>query len=260
MGILDIVVLAFIGIFAVIGFSKGFIKSLIGLIGGLLSAVLAYFLCASCVELLNDLVIIEGLPLSEHIEALLVEKISEFSGAPGAENIFSAVPEGGYTESLITESLTLNGIPAVISSLISPLLVSAMGETALPLSVFLAKIFTSFIMSAIGFLLMFIIISVVLNFVTNIVNKIFSLPIIGVANRLLGLLFGALKAVLLVWVILFFASLVGLVAGPMNDLINGTTFVKFLSDNNVITMLLGNGLNVEETINRIIESASEGLA
>ena len=257
MNIIDIIATAIITITALIGLKNGLVKSLVRLIGGLLSVVLAYLLCQSAVKLLSDLIVMDGLPLDQYVTALIETEITEnFVGIPGVEDIFISVPAGGYNFENVSASLTANGIPAVLSGILSPILVGMLEGSQLPLATYAAGALAGIIMSALAFLLMFIIVSVILGQVANLLDKIFSLPLVGIVNRLGGLLFGGLKAVLIIWVVLFFAALVGAVSGPIGTLIDNTVVVKFLAEYNPLTLLVTNGLDIEKTITELLAKAA----
>jgi uncharacterized membrane protein required for colicin V production len=249
MNLLDIIVVSAIAITGIIGLKNGLVKSLVKLIGGLLAVLLAYLLCASAVQLVSELIIIEDLPLNQYIATSLEQQMAEgFIGIPGNENIFTVVPEGGYTESLVAEALTANGVPQILSGLLAPVIMGLVQGSSLSLATYASVALTGILMSALSFLLLFIIISVLLGLLTKLIDKIVNLPIIGIANRLGGMLFGMLKTVLIIWVVLFFASLLGVVSGPVGDLIDSTVVVKFLAEYNPLTSLVANGLDFDKTI------------
>lgn len=249
----DIVVIVLIVAFALTGLKNGLVKSLVRLIGGVLAVVLAYFLTSSASGLLSDLIQVEGAPLNQFLAATLEQEIAgNFTGAPGVENIFVAVPDGGYTVANVSSSLTLNGIPAFLSNIIAPVLVDMMQGSTTPLATYAAAALSEIIMSAGAFILLFIIISVILGLITKLLDKIFSLPVIGLVNRLGGLLFGAIKAVLFIWIALFLVSVLGVISAPINELIAGTTVVKFLAEHNLLTMLVSGGLDIEKAISDLL--------
>ena len=255
MNLLDIIVVAAIAVTGIIGLKNGLVKSLVKLVGGLLAVVLAYLLCASAVQLVSDLIIIEELPLNQYVATTLEQQIADgFVGIPGHENIFTVVPEGGYTQALVADSLTANGLPELLSGLLAPVIMGLMEGSSLSLATYASVALTGIIMSALSFLLLFIIISVLLSQITKLLDKVLSLPIIGIANRLGGMAFGMLKTVLVIWVVLFFASLLGVVSGPVGDLINSTTVVKFLTDYNPLTSLVANGLDFDKTLADLMQA------
>ena len=259
MSLIDIIVVAILGISSAFGLKNGLVKSLVRLIGGLLSVVLAYLLCQSAVSLLSELLVIEELPLDQYLTKLIEAEIStSFVGPEGAENIFLEVPAGGYNFENVAAALTINGVPALLSGVIAPILVSLMEGSSLSLATYAAAALSGILMSALSFLLLFFIISVILNQIAVLVDKVFSLPVIGIVNRLGGLLFGLIKAVIAIWVVLFIAALIGIVSGPINALIDSTVIVKFLSDNNPLTLLVSNGLNLEQTITDLLGRIQAG--
>lgn len=253
MNLIDIIVLSIVGITGLIGLKNGLVKSLIRLLGGLFAVVLAYFLCGSAVELVSGLVVVEDLPLNLYVAKIIEADISKnFVGIPGFEDIFVSVPDGGYTFENVSASLTANGVPAVLSGVIAPVLVGLMEGSDVALATYASGALAGIIMSAVCFLLIFFIISVLLGQLTKLLDKVFSLPVIGLVNRLGGFLFGVIKSVLIIWVILFFATLLGAVSGPTGALIESTTVVKFLADNNPLTLIVANGFDFEKTVSDLI--------
>lgn len=70
----------------------------------------------------------------------------------------------------------------------------------------LSSIFTGTIANIIGFILLFIVINRLFMLLVNILDKIFSLPIIGFFNKLLGAIFGFLAGALIVGIFVLMLS------------------------------------------------------
>lgn len=253
MNLIDLVVLVLIGLFALVGLKRGLVKSLVRLIGGVLAVVLAFLLTQSAVTLLSELIVIDGAPLSAVLADMFEEKIAgSFVSPEGIESFFTVVPAGGYTEQNISEALTINGVPALLSGFVAPILLEMVQGSSIALATYVAVALSNVLMTAIAFILLFIIISVLLGLITKLLDKVFNLPVIGLVNRLCGFIFGAIKAVLIVWVVLFLASLLGVVSGPIQGLIDDTVVVKFLSEHNLITTLISSGLDLETAIQDLL--------
>ena len=114
MGVLDIIVLVVIGIFAVLGAIKGFIKSIFGLLSVTVAVLIASLLGGEIAKLISSISSGTGATFG----ADLANTIHEFLTSQGG--IFTSIPTGGYTEGMVIDTLSTIGIPAVIGSVIAP--------------------------------------------------------------------------------------------------------------------------------------------
>lgn len=89
------------------------------------------------------------------------------------------------------------------------------------------------------FLILFILIKIALKFVTALANLIAKLPIINQFNKLGGILYGLLRGLLIVYVVLLIISITGKInpTNTVNTSVNQSTLGKVMYENNILNSL-----------------------
>ena len=87
-------------------------------------------------------------------------------------------------------------------------------------------------------LILYILLRVALRFVTGLVNIVAKVPIIKQINKLGGVLYGIIRGLLLVYVILLFVNLSGNINSnnTVYKSVESSTLGKFMNENNLIAM------------------------
>lgn len=105
---------------------------------------------------------------------------------------------------------------------------------------FVATYITGMILSAGCYIIVFVVVYIVLYMLLKLVNGISRLPLINELNKGLGILFGLVKALLMVWI--FFVVVTVLYntefAQAVMACVNDNTFLSWLYDNNIIMNIL----------------------
>lgn len=105
---------------------------------------------------------------------------------------------------------------------------------------FVAVCVTGMICSAGCYIIVFLVVYTILYLVLKLVNGISRLPVINELNKGLGVLFGLVKAILIVWI--FFVAVTVLYntefAQAVMTCVNGNAFLSWLYDNNLIMNIL----------------------
>lgn len=190
--IIDIVVLAIIVVFALVGLAKGFIKVVISLCNGLLSLVIAYFLTPKVTVLL------QGTGINSSINSYLLNWVN------GKGEIFSqAIPAGGIPEAA-AEHLNL---PAFLIDFINKLVLSDPAYEGQILGEVIANMVTYYVLMIIAFIGLSIIarilIAIIAKVLTSLIEKGGPIRFI---NRLLGLACGICKGALIVFIVFWAAG------------------------------------------------------
>ena len=165
----------------------------------------------------------------------------------------TTAPVGGYTVEAVTSLLQGAGIPNVIVGIIaSPLATALAPHGAVPLCDVLGPILANLIFTAGAFLLVFILVYAIFLVITKKIAKaISSTNILKGVDVFLGLILGAVKAVVAIWVILALFGILNFVPF-FEDIISSSGILTWLVDNNPVSLILTNGLNVQEAIEAII--------
>ncbi|HWQ79165.1 MAG TPA: CvpA family protein [Anaerovoracaceae bacterium] len=191
------------------GFRRGFVRTFLHAAGWILSVVLGFVWYPHVIGFLK-----ENTGYYDTIRGKIAERIAENAA--------------GVTDSALT------GIPEVIRDLLDNAINSLTGAIADTLSVSL----TNLIFNIIGFLTVVIAIKIIFMFITLLFSKEKRGGVIGGMDGFLGLFAGALKGILIVYILLALMVPVLSLSGStfLTDQLDGSVLGSYLYDNNLILM------------------------
>jgi uncharacterized membrane protein required for colicin V production len=193
IGIIDIVMVLSILIFAIIGWKTGFLLNIVKMASGIFGIVGSILLARPFSTILDGWI---GETISTGINTFLVEKIGNLTSAFTPETIRESVVEAFPTfpsflhdmiAGAITPEMVADGTNSIINTL-QPMLTS------------LALLVISFIVLFFGSIIIFFFLKILAKMIT-------SLPIIKQIDKVLGLLFGLIKVAAILFILLFVLSL-----------------------------------------------------
>lgn len=227
--VLDIAVAALVILFTVIGVRRGFIKSVVRLLGFVVAVVIAALASAPIAQQLYDTL------LYAQAEALVVQKVEEGVAAAATTlneqitAVLSVLPEG--VQSLLTMyGVDASGMTGTAQS--SEALVSTIMEGIItPLCVAVLQL--------IVFLVLFLVLFLIIRLLGKLIDKIFaSLPVIKQVNGLLGGVLGFAEGVLILFVLCFGLQLYMTLTGANSlltiDQLRQTYLLEWAMSNNPI--------------------------
>lgn len=196
----DIIIFLIIGGFALLGFKKGFVRSVVGILSLAASAVLAWLLYPVVSDILTSIGI--KMALTENIQGSLGEYI-------GGGGELSMLPQG---------------IRAAIESGRAELISSA-ADTAAQIA-----------LNIIAFIAVLIVSRIIIWLAVRLLNIIAKLPVIGLFNRAAGMLLGALQGVAVVYIILTVIYATAPMDGgtEINSMIEESALASVMYENNPI--------------------------
>lgn len=172
-----IFVLIFV-IFMILGFAKGFIRTLLLFSKGLIAIILASLLCKAFANLLYNIPVFAS--QENGIISWLISKNTIFS-----ETVYPSDSE------LIKQALSSLSIPSFISSSIANNVVKTIPESGMVLSKAIARSLMSLYLNGLSFIILVIIFRLILFILRKFINALFdSLPTIQKIDRIFGLAFG----------------------------------------------------------------------
>lgn len=238
MNILDIVLICFVVLFALVGLCRGFFNGLFGLIGSLASTIASFFLAKPVASLLNNWFSITD-KFGSSLSSQVTKYFSEFNNLSGAEIMTNHCSAEGFMKSAL--NLIVN--PETIY------------ESNVTLSSNIGNYVAGFATVALSFIISLILIKIVLL----ILGKIFdalkkSSGSFGAFDRILGLVFGIAQALVVVAVLFIVADLIqGIpaIATALDKIFDGSSIGKPLYD--FITSLANNYLT-DINFNALISS------
>ena len=209
--ILDIIIVAIILLNVYLCYKKGLVNLAVGLIAVFAAIILSVMLYKPVTNL-----VIENTEFDEAIENTIIETFAP-EGADGGQVQYVGILS--YLETEIDNAVNETKNNVVYET------AGAMAEKVISLIVFIA---------------IFTVVRVALFALTFIADMITSLPILKQLDDIGGFLYGLVKALLIVYVILAVVSLiVGFTANTaISDAISSSFVTKFFYDNNILLNIL----------------------
>ncbi len=214
--IIDLIVIAILLLSIFLGYKKG----LIGVAFKILSFIIAIIITLILYRPVSNY-IINNTEFAKTIENTITEKLSTTN-----------IEEGKIDE-------TSTDLPNVVVNYINNEIVSTVNETGEALVQIVAKDLSQTIINLIVVIAIFLITRLLLLFAKAILSAVAELPIIKQFNEVGGIIYGILRGILLIYVLLAIISLIL----PMLDktailgAINNSIITKILYNNNLILML-----------------------
>lgn len=213
---IDVTIIALVVLFALIGLHKGFFKSVISMISTLVVIVISFFLAGPFARLINKLYDFTG---------LIAEKLCSAIASMGA--FYSKPIPEGVSGAEIVESIpaSTNGfLKKLMSYVLKPLSANDIqGETVANI---VSGAFASIIMTIIAGIILFIAIKIIISLASRLFDNITRNKVFGSVNKILGLVFGAIKGFLIVVVfsvVLTLLTVVPLVNRKLSPIIQDHT-------------------------------------
>lgn len=209
--ILDIILVAIIALNVFICYKKGLVKLAVGLIAVLVSVILAVLLYKPVSN-----IIINNTELDEKIK--------------------SAITENFVNEEETTEETEDNGFMKYIEKYVEDPVNKTKNEIVIEAS----GVIATKLIDIIAMVSIFIVARLVLILLTFVTDMITSFPILKQFNELGGILYGLIKALLIIYVLLAIAFFIVYTTGStgLADAIANSFITKFFYNNNLLLSIL----------------------
>jgi len=221
--VLDIIAVAIVVLFAIIGYNAGFVKTIIELIGWIAVLLFASVLANQISGFIFDCFISE--PIIKSVE----KSVAEF-GANGVNEYFNGLPD------LIQRLLNAYGINAesvgaTIDS--NQIAVAIVEQIKMPIVSLI-----SFIFNVIIFVLGIILVRLLARVCNSVVSRI---PLVSGLNRTLGFVSGVAKGFVITavfcWIFSFFILFTGGFLGVTYETVCDTQLIRFLNEMNPMSKI-----------------------
>ena len=215
--IIDVIVILIIALSIFLGYRKGLISLAIKLFAVIIALIATLILYKPISAL-----IINNTSLDENIQNAIIEKSTSSESTTNStsneanENTNSNTTIETQENNLIKESINEKIVPEV------------------------AKELSINIINVAVIIILYFAIKIALHFVTAIANIVAKIPIIKQFNKIGGVIYGLLRGLLLIYVILLIISFVGEI-NPENQLhkqINQSLLTKEMYQNNILNILI----------------------
>ncbi len=200
---LDILIIIFLLLNAAAGLRRGFIKSFFGFFAFIIAIVAVIFLSGYMTEYLYT--------------TQMPEAVHEY-----------------VTNAMGTQEVELSGnkaFPAIIAKSIEPVVNNAITSAKTEI----AQQITAVIMGIIGNILTFGLVYITMLMLSGVLDVLFKLPVLSLVNKLLGLAFGLVNGVIIVFLILAVCGI--FFNQQIQPLVENSIFAIYLYDNNPLLML-----------------------
>lgn len=187
--ILDVIVAAILIFFMVRGCKKGFIKSCLGLVVTLVSIILTINFYAPAGEYLRDTVVYEN--LKNNLKSTVENHIGSTDDADTMSRLFSDAAEKLPEFNKLLKSFNVNGED--IADDIDNAIKNGKEVTVDIICESIVEEAAVFISNAVAIIVVFLLSVLALNLVILLLDFIFKLPVLNVANKVLGLVVGTAK-------------------------------------------------------------------
>ena len=195
----DIAVLAIIIIFTVIGYRKGFIKSVMGLVSLVLAVIVSINFYSYSADFINENIV------GPHFSKITAEEFSSLMNGGtetiAPEKIFEDKPDSlekllnkfGIEFESLTDYYTTNIKPSVPAF--------ETDKIADKISEFIVESTTETVSNIIGFLVTFLAALILFNLTLKLLDLLFKLPVLKFTNKLFGAILGIVKGLVVALIV-----------------------------------------------------------
>ncbi len=221
----DILIILIIGLAAYMGYKRGFVRSVLGLVIFFAALFAAFKFTDIYAEHLNNTVFMDRITneISSSIESVIGNNAS-------VDDLFKDKPSGfvSIVERFGTDMGELEEYYKESAS-------ESQSSGVKLISAYIARPVSSLLSRVIAFLIIFLGVLLALSIIKWILDLIFKLPVLNAVNKVFGLTFGIIKGVLLAWA----ASMLLVYLMSVLVMLRPETFSKSVIENTVIVKYIG---------------------
>lgn len=233
--VLDIILVAIAAICIVSGVRRGFFKSVMSLVCGIAALLVSYAFSPSLSVYLNEKFILPALSdgIGQTIASIADaglnsagEAVYDLTKLSSSEQFMSVVERYGADSDSVSDFIEQIGVGTRAA-------IDKMAEIV-------AKPISSTLSNITAFIIVFIAALIALRIIVWIAGLIFELPVLKGIDKLLGLVFGVVSALLFVWIFAMLADTVITALGSAfpsvfnTEVLENSYLVRFFSEHNVI--------------------------
>ena len=214
--ILDIILIAIIALNIFIGYKKGLVKLAVGLIAVLASIIIAMLLYKPVSN-----VIIENTEIDENIKSTIISNFTKDTESEVEDTSTEKTDDGfmKYIEKYVDDTVNKTKNEIVIEA---------------------SEVISVKVINVCAFIGIFIIARLLMILLTFIADIIMSLPILKQFNEIGGILYGAVKALLIIYIILAIMFFIVYITGnsAISDAITSSYITKLFYNNNLLLNII----------------------
>ena len=233
MNIVDIVIIAILGLSVLVGLYRGFISSVASLGGCLLSLGLSFWLSPKLATA------IQSDPEVLRTLVSYTDAATKLGDQSLAKTSISSLGTGGIADVLSRVSL-----PGPLSRLLQSNLENKVFGTAADVGSYVSQTIVGAILNVICFIVCFLVLLLVLHFLINFLKVVFKFPVLKQLNSLAGGVLGLVRGALLCFVAFALLPLVQTMVPVqgVNDLVAASALAPLFNSGNLILSIMNGHL------------------
>ena len=233
MNVIDIVILAILGLSVLVGLYRGFISSVASMGGCLLSLGLSFWLSPKLAEAIqNNLDILKTLVSYTDAATKLGDQ------AMASSSVTS------LTETGIAEILNKVSLPAPLNTLLQNNLQNRVFGAAADVGTYVSQTIIGAILNVICFIVCFLVLMLLIHFIINFLKVVFKFPVLKQLNSVAGGAFGLIRGALLCFVAFALLPLIQtlLPVQDINQLVEQSALAPLFNSGNLILAIMNGKL------------------
>ena len=233
MNIVDIVIIAILGLSVLVGLYRGFISSVASMGGCLLSLGLSFWLSPKVATAIQS--------NPEILKTLMsyTDAATKIGDQTRARTSVTSL-----TQNTITDILNKVSLPAPLSTLLQSNLENKVFGTAADVGSYVSQTIVGAILNVICFILCFVVLLIVLHVVLNFLKVVFRFPVLKQLNSIAGGALGLLRGALLCFVAFALLPLIQTMVPVtgINELVAQSALAPLFNSGNLILAIMNGKL------------------
>ena len=233
MNVIDIVILAILGLSVLVGLYRGFISSVASMGGCLLSLGLSFWLSPKLAEAIQN---------NPDILKTLVSYTDAATKLGDQAMASSSVTS--LTETGIAEILNKVSLPAPLNTLLQNNLQNRVFGAAADVGTYVSQTIIGAILNVICFIVCFLVLMLLIHFIINFLKVVFKFPVLKQLNSVAGGAFGLIRGALLCFVAFALLPLIQtlLPVQDINQLVETSALAPLFNSGNLILAIMNGKL------------------
>ena len=233
MNIVDIVIIAILGLSVLVGLYRGFISSVASMGGCLLSLGLSFWLSPKLAAAVQN-------------NPDMLKTLVSYTDAATkiGDQTLASTSVASLTPNTIADILSKVNLPAPLNTLLQSNLETQVFGTAADVGSYVSQTIVGAILNVICFILCFVVLLIVLHFVLNFLKVVFRFPVLKQLNSIAGGALGLLRGALLCFVAFALLPLVQTMVPVtgINELVAQSALAPLFNSGNLILAIMNGKL------------------
>ena len=233
MNVVDIVIIAILGLSVLVGLYRGFISSVASMGGCLLSLGLSFWLSPKVAAAIQN---------NPEVLKTLVSYTD--AATKLGDQALAGTSVTSLTPNTITDILAKVSLPAPLDTLLKNNLENQVFGVTADVGTYVSQTIVGAILNVICFVLCFVVLLLVIHFVINFLKVVFKFPVLKQLNSLAGGILGLLRGALLCFVAFAILPLIQtmLPVQGINELVQASALAPLFNSGNLILSIMNGRL------------------